>query len=56
MVPLSKHQIRENPDMVFLEEDVQGVKQLHDDSLAIMLMIEGFNTRRVLVERKHPRE
>ena len=56
MVPLSKHQIRENLDMVFLEEDVQGVKQLYDDSLAIMLMIEGFNTRRVLVETKHPRE
>jgi len=55
-MPLSKHQRRENLDMVLSEEDVQGVKQLHDDSLVIMLMIEGFNTRRVLVETKHPRE
>ena len=36
--------------MCFLEEDAKGVKQSHDDSLVIMLMIEGFNTRRVLVD------
>ena len=37
-------------DMLFSEEDARGVKQPHDDPLVIMLMIEGFNTRRVLVD------
>ena len=36
--------------MSFLEEDARWVKQPHDDSLVIMLMIEGFNTKRVLVD------
>ena len=27
-----------------------GVKQPHDDPLVIMLVIEGFNTRRILVD------
>ena len=36
--------------MLFSEEDARGVKQLHDGPLVIMLMIEGFNTRRVLVD------
>ena len=36
--------------MCFLEEDVRGVKQSHDDPLVIMLMIEGFNTRRILMD------
>lgn len=36
--------------MVFLEEDVRGVKQPYDDPLVIKLMIEGFNIRRVLVD------
>ena len=36
--------------MVLLEEDARGVKQPHDDPLVIMLMIEGFNTRRILVD------
>ena len=35
--------------MDFSEEDARGVKQPHADPLVIMLMIEGFNTRRVLV-------
>ena len=35
--------------MDFSEEDARGVKQPYDDPLVIMLMIEGFNTRRVLV-------
>ena len=46
----SKHQLRESPGMVFSEEDAQGVKQPHDDPLVIMLMIEGFNTRRILID------
>ena len=36
--------------MCFSEEDLKGVKQPHDDPLVIMVMIEGFNTRRVLVD------
>ena len=35
--------------MFFSKEDARGVKQPHDDSLVIMLTIEGFNTRRILV-------
>ena len=35
--------------MFFSKEDVRGVKQPHDNPLVIMLMIEGFNTRRILV-------
>ena len=36
--------------MFFSEEDTRGVKQPHDDPLVIMLTIEGFNTRRILVD------
>ena len=36
--------------MCFSEEDVRGVKQPHDDPLVIMLVIESFNTRRILVD------
>ena len=36
--------------MYFSEENARGVKQPHDDPLVIMVMIEGFNTRRVLVD------
>ena len=36
--------------MCFSEEDARGVKQPHDNPLVIMLMIEGFNTRRILVD------
>ena len=34
--------------MSFNEEDARGVKQPHNDPLVIMLMIEGFNTKRIL--------
>ena len=37
-------------DMIFSKEDVRGVKQPHDNPLVIILMIEGFNTRQVLVD------
>ena len=37
-------------DFLFSEEDAKGVKQPHDDHLAIMLIIEGFYTRRILVD------
>ena len=36
--------------MFFSEEDARRVKQPHDDPLVIMLTIEGFNTRRILVD------
>ena len=36
--------------MCFSEEDARGVKQPHDDPLVILIMIEGFNTKRVLVD------
>ena len=39
-----------NQDMCFSEEDARGVKQPHDDPLIIMILIEGFNIRRVLVD------
>ena len=37
-------------NILFLKEDARGVKQPHDDPLVVMLMIEGFNTRRILVD------
>ena len=36
-------------DILVLEEDARGVKQPHDDSIVIMFMIKGFDTRRILV-------
>nr|XP_023870701.1 uncharacterized protein LOC111983264 [Quercus suber] len=48
MPPLKQRQT--DQDMLFLEEDAKGVKQSHNDLLVIMLMIEGFNTIRVMVD------
>ena len=36
--------------MSFNEADARGLKQPHNDSLFIMLNIEGFNTKRILVD------
>ncbi|XP_075645045.1 uncharacterized protein LOC142616039 [Castanea sativa] len=36
--------------MSFNEEDARGVKQPHNDPLVITLTIEGFNTKRILVD------
>ena len=36
--------------MSFNEIDAKGVKQPHNDPLVIMLNIEGFNTKRILVD------
>ena len=47
---LSLKQRRTNQDMYFSEEDARGIKQPHDDPLVIMIMIKGFNTRRILVD------
>ena len=49
MIPPFK-QRRTNRDMCFSEEDARGVKQPHDDPLVIILTIEEFNTRRILVD------
>ena len=49
MTPSFK-QRRTNQEMSFNEEDARGVKQPHSDPLVIMLMIEGFNTKRILVD------
>ena len=48
MSPLKQR--RTGQDMLFSEEDARGVKQPHDDPLVIMLMIKGFNTKRVLID------
>ena len=50
MPPLKQR--RTGQDMLFLKEDARGVKQPHDDPLVIMLMIKGFNTRRVLIDNR----
>ena len=36
--------------MSFNEADARGVKQPHNDPLVIMLNIEGFNNKRILVD------
>ena len=36
--------------MSFNETDTRGVKQPHNDLLVIMLTIEGFNTKRILMD------
>ena len=43
-------QRRTDRDILFLEDDARGVKQSHDNPLVIMLMIEGFNTKGILVD------
>ena len=49
MIPPFK-QKRTDQDISFNEVDVRGVKQSHNDPLVIMLTIEGFNTKRILVD------
>nr|XP_023909275.1 uncharacterized protein LOC112020938 [Quercus suber] len=49
MEPPPKHR-RTDQDMTFNENDARGVKQPHNDPLVVMLTIEGFNTKRVLVD------
>ena len=39
-----------NQDMSFNEVDAKGVKLPHNEPLVIMLNIEGFNTKRILVD------
>ena len=49
MMPSFK-QKRTDQDMSFNEADARGVKKPHNDPLVIMLTIEGFNTKRILVD------
>ena len=49
MIPPFK-QRRMDQDMSFNEADAKGVKQPYNDPLVIMLNIEGFNTKRILVD------
>ena len=49
MIPPFK-QRRTDQDMSFNEADARGVRQPHNDPLVIMLNIEGFNTKRILVD------
>ena len=49
MMPSFK-QKRTNQDMSFNEADTRGVKQPHNDPLVTMLTIEGFDTKRILVD------
>ncbi|XP_030935885.1 uncharacterized protein LOC115960986 [Quercus lobata] len=48
-IPPSK-QRRTYRDMSFNEGDAMGVKQPHNDPLVIMLNIEGFNAKRILID------
>ena len=48
-IPLFKQQWTDR-DISFNEVDARGVKQPHNDPLVIMLNIEGFNTKRILVD------
>ena len=52
MIPPLK-QKRIDKDMSFNEVDARGVKQPHNDPLIIMLTIEGFNTKRILVDNSN---
>ena len=47
-----KYRWSENDDIMFSERDASGIKQPHDDLLVITLGIEGFTTRKVLVDNE----
>ena len=49
MVPPLKHR-QTDQNMSFNKANARGVKQPHNDPLVIMLNIEGFNTKRILVD------
>nr|XP_023880358.1 uncharacterized protein LOC111992701 [Quercus suber] len=45
-----KYQRSYDDDITFSERDASGIKQPHDDPLVITLEVEGFATRKVLVD------
>lgn len=46
---MTKHCRFNDDNITFFERDSSGVKQPHDDPLVLVLAIEGFNIRTVLV-------
>ena len=50
--PVAKHRHLGDEDIVFSEQDARGVRQPYDNPLVIMLTIEGYNTRKVLVDNE----
>ena len=46
----TKHAKSDKPYVTFSGKDSWGVKQPHDDPLVIMLKIEKFNIRQVLID------
>ncbi|XP_023917904.1 uncharacterized protein LOC112029452 [Quercus suber] len=48
--PSQKYRRSYDDDITFFERVVSGIKQPHDDPLVITLEVEGFTTRRVLVD------
>ncbi|XP_023919235.1 uncharacterized protein LOC112030801 [Quercus suber] len=48
--PSQKYRRSRDDDITFSERDASGIKQPHDDPLVITLEVEGFATRRVLVD------
>ena len=49
-IPQEKYHRSENDNITFSKRNANGVKQPHDDPFIIMVEIEGFNIRRVLVD------
>ena len=50
--PMMKYRRTKVEDIVFLEHDARGVKQPHGYPLVIMIAMEGYNTRRMLVDNR----
>nr|XP_023919236.1 uncharacterized protein LOC112030803 [Quercus suber] len=48
--PSQKYRRSDIDDITFSERDASGIKQPHDDPLVITLGVEGFATRKVLVD------
>ena len=48
--PSPKYRQPKSDHITFSKRDASGIKKPHDDPLVIMLEIEGFNTRIVLVD------
>jgi len=48
--PVAKYRRSGDDNIIFSERDAKGIRLPHDDPLVIMLAIEGYNTRRVLVD------
>ena len=47
---LKKARMETQPVLRFLDEDMVGTIQPHDDALVITLRIEGYDVKRVMVD------